>query len=257
MECGYKKIKAYYKKLHDKGLLGDPNLSASKLKTTVNLEGVEEVIAESAEKDQSQNDFVYNALLRHIDYLEELLADEKMKVPAEVSLKMALGNITPEKGDEKILRAQVLNLAMENSGFLNEFNRLASEIVKTRAALEEIYSKNPHGDSEAEKKDHAEKLKSNETVKQLTEKLKQLRKRRDDILAGKYATNTNGSETETGVNGSTSSTSKTTETWTHHEQGNKGVLDSYQKMVIQFREAISAADTRIIEKLNDLFLGIY
>ena len=179
-------IKAYYKKLHDKGLLGDPNLSASKLKTTVNLEGVEEVIAESAEKGQSQNDFVYNALLRHVDYLEELLADEKMKVPAEVSLKMALGNITPEKGDEKMLRAQVLNLAMENSGFLNEFNRLASEIVKTRAALEEIYSKNPHGDSEAEKKDHAEKLKANETVKQLTEKLKQLRKRRDDILAGKY-----------------------------------------------------------------------
>lgn len=80
---------------------------------------------------------------------------------------------------------------------------------------------------------------------------------KEDILAGRYATNTNGSETETGVNGSTSSTSKTTETWTHHEQGNKGVLDSYQKMVIQFREAISAADTRIIEKLNDLFLGIY
>ena len=80
---------------------------------------------------------------------------------------------------------------------------------------------------------------------------------KEDILAGHYATNTNGSETETGVNGSTSSTSKTTETWSHHEQGNKGVLDSYQKMVIQFREAISAADTRIIEKLNDLFLGIY
>ena len=178
-------IKAYYKKLHDKGLLGDPNLSASKLRTTINLDGVEEVIAESAEKGQSQNDFVYNALLRHVDYIEELLTDEKMKVPTDVSLKMALGNITPEKGNEKLLRAQVLNLAMENSGFLNELNRLATEIVKTRAALEEIYNQNPSGDSESEKKDAAEKLKANETVKNLTERLKKLRKRRDDIFAGK------------------------------------------------------------------------
>ena len=178
-------IKAYYKKLHDKGLLGDPNLSSSKLKTTVNLDGVEEVIAESAEKNQSQNDFVYNALIRHIDYIENLLADEKMKVPTDVHVKMALGQIAPKTGEDKMLRAQVINLALENSGFFNEFNRLANQIVKTRAALEEIYANNPSGDSEAEKKDNTEKLKANETVKELTEKLKKLRKRRDDILDGK------------------------------------------------------------------------
>ena len=80
---------------------------------------------------------------------------------------------------------------------------------------------------------------------------------KEDILSGKYASQTNGSETETGVTGSTSSNSTTTETFTHHEQGNKGVLDSYQKMVIQFREAIATTDTRIIDKLNDLFMGIY
>lgn len=80
---------------------------------------------------------------------------------------------------------------------------------------------------------------------------------KDDILSGKYASNTNGSETETGVTGSTNSNSTTTETFTHHEEGNKGILDSYQKMVIQFREAIATTDTRIIDKLNDLFMGIY
>lgn len=80
---------------------------------------------------------------------------------------------------------------------------------------------------------------------------------KDDILSGRYASQTNGSETETGVTGSTTSNSTTTETFTHHEQGNKGVLDSYQKMVIQFREAIATTDTRIIDKLNDLFMGIY
>ena len=80
---------------------------------------------------------------------------------------------------------------------------------------------------------------------------------KSEILQGKYASQTNGSETESSVNGTTDTQSATTETFTHHEQGNKGVLDSYQKMVIQYREAIYAADNRIIEKCNDLFMGIY
>lgn len=80
---------------------------------------------------------------------------------------------------------------------------------------------------------------------------------KQDVLSGKYASQTNGSETETGVSGNTDTTSNTLEKFTHHEQGNKGVLDSYQKMVIQYREAIYAADNRIIEACNDLFMGIY
>ena len=80
---------------------------------------------------------------------------------------------------------------------------------------------------------------------------------KSEILQGKFASQTNGSETETSVNGTTDTSSATTETFTHHEQGNKGVLDSYQKMVIQYRQAIYAADSRIIDKCNDLFMGIY
>lgn len=78
-----------------------------------------------------------------------------------------------------------------------------------------------------------------------------------ELLAGHYASNTNASETETGVTGSTTSNTTTTETFTHHEQGNKGVLDSYQKMIMQLRETIVAVDRRIIEQLDDLFMGIY
>lgn len=78
-----------------------------------------------------------------------------------------------------------------------------------------------------------------------------------EILAGNYATNTNASETETGVTGSTTSSTNTTETWHHHEQGNKGVLDSYQKMVMQLRDTFIAIDKRIIDQLDDLFMGIY
>lgn len=78
-----------------------------------------------------------------------------------------------------------------------------------------------------------------------------------EILAGNYATNTNASETETGVTGTTNSNTSTTETFTHHEQGNKGVLDSYQKMVMQLRDTFVAIDKRIIDQLDDLFMGIY
>ena len=80
---------------------------------------------------------------------------------------------------------------------------------------------------------------------------------KSDIKEGKYASQANGSETETGVRGSTDTTSQTTEEWHHHEQGNKGVLDSYQRMLIDYRKSLVAVDRDIIEQLNELFMGIY
>lgn len=81
--------------------------------------------------------------------------------------------------------------------------------------------------------------------------------KKEDILAGKYASQTNGSETETGVTGKTDTNSETEEEFKHHEQGNKGVLDSYQKMLVDYRKSLVAVDREIIEQLNDLFMGIY
>lgn len=98
-----------------------------------------------------------------------------------------------------------------------------------------------------------------------------------NILAGTYASNTSAMEnegsvsdesnttssgsgesesTETGLTSSTGS-GTTTETFTHHESGNKGVLDSYQKLILQLRETIYAVDEKIIEELNDLFIGLW
>ena len=78
-----------------------------------------------------------------------------------------------------------------------------------------------------------------------------------DILSGHYASQTNASETTTGVKGTTNTESDTTEQFTHHEQGNKGVLDSYQKMLVDYRKSLVAVDKEIIEQLNELFMGIY
>lgn len=81
--------------------------------------------------------------------------------------------------------------------------------------------------------------------------------KKSDILAGKYASQTNASESETGVKGKTDTNSETEEEFKHHEQGNKGVLDSYQKMLVDYRKSLVAVDREIIEELNDLFMGIY
>lgn len=86
---------------------------------------------------------------------------------------------------------------------------------------------------------------------------------KDDILNGTYATNTNASETDSQIidNTTTNSTAKadtnTRETLTHQEIGNKGVLDSYQKQILMFRDNIIAIDTKIIEELDILFMGLY
>lgn len=82
---------------------------------------------------------------------------------------------------------------------------------------------------------------------------------KQEILNGKYASNTNASETESSItdNTDTKSNSNTKEKFTHHEQGNKGVLDSYQKMIIQYRQTIYAVDETIIKELNKLFMGLY
>ena len=80
---------------------------------------------------------------------------------------------------------------------------------------------------------------------------------KQEILAGQYASQTNASESNTGVTGNTSTESETEEEFTHHEQGNKGVLDSYQKMLVDYRKSLVAVDKEIIEQLDELFMGIY
>jgi hypothetical protein len=80
---------------------------------------------------------------------------------------------------------------------------------------------------------------------------------KSEILQGRYASQTNASESSTGVTGNTSTESETQEEFTHHEQGNKGVLDSYQKMLVDYRKSLVAVDREIIEQLDELFMGIY
>lgn len=75
------------------------------------------------------------------------------------------------------------------------------------------------------------------------------------ILAGNYATSTDGSESSATAS-DTSETQGTTE-YTRRTKGNSGVSATAQRMVAQYRDNIRAIDREIIEHLVDDFMGIY
>ena len=82
---------------------------------------------------------------------------------------------------------------------------------------------------------------------------------KEAILEGAYASNTSANESGVSANDSSNTTSSgtTIESFRHDEKGNRGVLDSYQKMILQLRDTIYAVDAKIIEELNILFMGLY
>ena len=84
---------------------------------------------------------------------------------------------------------------------------------------------------------------------------------KQDLETGAYASQTNQSETETNINDITNTTnqgnSKTIETYTHHMEGDNGVIITNQRLVKEFRENIVAIDEEIIYELGSLFMAIY
>lgn len=72
-----------------------------------------------------------------------------------------------------------------------------------------------------------------------------------NILAGTYASSTQGGES------TNSSTSQTIESSSTRTTGNSGISVTAQKMVEQYRQNIRAIDYEIIKELNTLFMGLY
>ena len=70
---------------------------------------------------------------------------------------------------------------------------------------------------------------------------------KEEILAGNYASSTQGGE----------SANASSESSTRHMKGNSGVSATAQKMVEQYRQNIRAIDYEIIKELNSLFMGLY
>lgn len=81
--------------------------------------------------------------------------------------------------------------------------------------------------------------------------------RKNEILAGKYASSTGANETTNTLNDTTNSNSNTLENYVKRVKGNSGVSATAQRMVQQYRENIIAIDRDIIKRLNILFMGLY
>lgn len=84
---------------------------------------------------------------------------------------------------------------------------------------------------------------------------------KNEILSGKYASNTNASETESKINDDTSTsstgTTSSSEKYTKTTKGNNGAIVTNQRLIKEFREIVVAIDEEIILELNKLFFGLY
>lgn len=80
---------------------------------------------------------------------------------------------------------------------------------------------------------------------------------KDDIIEGKYASNTAGAESS-GTNSDASSREDSgREHYIRQTIGNSGVSATSQAMIKQYREIIRALNTEIVYELEELFMGIY
>ena len=84
---------------------------------------------------------------------------------------------------------------------------------------------------------------------------------KEELLEGKYASNTSASETESAVEDTTETgntgTANQTENYTKRTKGNSGVSATAQALIQQYRDIIRAVDKEIIERLNHNFMGIF
>ena len=84
---------------------------------------------------------------------------------------------------------------------------------------------------------------------------------KQEVIAGKYASSTDGSESSSVSSDNTTTSSNTdtnsTNDYIRTTRGNSGVSATAQKMIEQYRDNIRAIDREIIEKLNVHFMGIY
>lgn len=77
------------------------------------------------------------------------------------------------------------------------------------------------------------------------------------ILSGSYASNTQAGESTSNSIDTTNTTSQSIEQSSKTTKGNSGVSATAQKMIEQYRDNIRAINREIIEKLNDLFMGLF
>lgn len=184
-----KEIDFYLNKWYKKGLLGNKNLTIDG-KTEFTPDGSSVFIPDG--KGVDQNTAVYETLKNVLDTIEQVINSEvdiKYLTPEGFEQLTLLGfNIDEIKKNPNLIGASTLVALKDYGSYQNDLYKNISDLVKTKIALQaRIKELSQSGAStEDEKKTQADNIENDAVVKNLQEQLKELRKKKDDLFAGKY-----------------------------------------------------------------------
>ena len=179
-------IQSYLDKWHQNGRLGSTNLSAVEGEA-LKLPGKESEWTAKVDSKYTQNDAVYNAMINCINYLDQLINEENLTNFTKRLPQVLLQNIPQDNLDDKFTRASVLNLVAAQSGMMRDFNRIGARILQIRSEITKITDSikaKAKNDSKEETAAITEQINNNAQIKNLQQKLLELRTERDKILNG-------------------------------------------------------------------------
>lgn len=132
----------------------------------------------------SQNDLIYQILTDEVDYVERVLEDEGFKNFESSGIKLAESlNLNKSDSEKAMIKMEEIGV---HTLLYDDLNRLATDIVQMRGMVDsQRATHKPAGDTAQAKLDTQEEIKNDPKIKAYEEKLKELRKIRDDMKDGK------------------------------------------------------------------------
>lgn len=176
-------IKQVLDKWHKSERFGSKDLSGTKLRTIASIDGDKTVALPN--EGVSQNDLIYQILKDEVDYVEKVLEEEGFKNFESLGIRLA------EKQGMNLSDSQKSTIKMEELGLhtliYDDLNRLATDITYLRGKADSLRnSHKPANDSNEAKLAVEEEIKNDAKLKDYEDRLKELRKQRDDIKDGKW-----------------------------------------------------------------------
>lgn len=173
-------LKEYFTNWHKRGKLGNVNLSGSKFE--INKDGESDIInfLPYNGSEDNQNDVIYKALNGYIDYIENIIESEGMKISDEDLIK---SNWNREDW-KNLITANIIENSIP-SRYFSDINTLGTEILRIHSELDKLIDKlNNSASTQEERKLQSEQITSNKEVQKLNKKLDLLRERREKLING-------------------------------------------------------------------------